>query len=100
MSSGLCEGRVVIVTGAGRGIGREYALMLAQHGARVIVNDLGAARDGTPGQDDLQPAESVVQEIRARGGEAIAPARIDATIESLRTQLAPNWELLLLPVGE
>jgi NAD(P)-dependent dehydrogenase (short-subunit alcohol dehydrogenase family) len=72
MSSGLCEGRVVIVTGAGRGIGREYALMLAQHGARVIVNDLGAARDGTPGQDDLQPAESVVQEIRARGGEAIA----------------------------
>jgi|SRR5580658_878363 NAD(P)-dependent dehydrogenase (short-subunit alcohol dehydrogenase family) len=68
--SRLCEGRVVIVTGAGRGIGREHALMLAAHGAKVIVNDLGAATDGT-GQD-LSPAAQVVDEIRAAGGEAVA----------------------------
>lgn len=72
MASRICEGRVVIVTGAGRGIGREYALMLADHGARVVVNDLGSARDGTPGQEAVSPAEAVVQEIRARGGEAVA----------------------------
>lgn len=71
MSARLCEGRVVIVTGAGRGIGREYALMLAEHGAKVVVNDLGSARDGTPGSEEVQPAEAVVREIRARGGEAV-----------------------------
>jgi len=68
--SKLCEGRVVIVTGAGRGIGREYALMLAKHGARVVVNDLGGSRDGTG--TDLSPAEEVVAEIAAAGGEAVA----------------------------
>jgi NAD(P)-dependent dehydrogenase (short-subunit alcohol dehydrogenase family) len=66
----LCEGRVVIVTGAGRGIGREHALSLARHGAKVVVNDLGGAVDGTGG--DLSPAEQVVQEVVAAGGEAIA----------------------------
>jgi NAD(P)-dependent dehydrogenase (short-subunit alcohol dehydrogenase family) len=66
----LCEGRVVIVTGAGRGIGREHALMLAAHGAKVVVNDLGGSMDGTG--NDLSPAESVVAEIRAAGGEAVA----------------------------
>jgi NAD(P)-dependent dehydrogenase (short-subunit alcohol dehydrogenase family) len=66
----LCEGRVAIVTGAGRGIGREHALSLARHGAKVVVNDLGGAVDGTGG--DLSPAEQVVEEIRALGGEAIA----------------------------
>jgi len=68
--STFCEDRVVIVTGAGRGIGREYALMLAEHGARVVVNDLGGARDGEG--VDAGPAEEVASEIRAGGGEAIA----------------------------
>ena len=66
----LCEGRVAIVTGAGRGIGREYALMLARHGAKVVVNDLGGARDGTGSDED--PAGDVVAEIVADGGEAVA----------------------------
>ena len=64
----LCDGRVAVVTGAGRGIGREHALMLAEQGARVIVNDLGGdeAGHGT----DLTPAQQVVAEIEAMGGEA------------------------------
>ncbi|MEO2169876.1 MAG: SDR family oxidoreductase [bacterium] len=66
----LCENRVVIVSGAARGIGREYALMLAAHGAKVVVNDLGGTRDGTG--TDQRPADEVVAEIRAAGGEAIA----------------------------
>jgi NAD(P)-dependent dehydrogenase (short-subunit alcohol dehydrogenase family) len=70
MGDRLCEGRVCIVTGAGRGIGREYALMLAGHGAKVVVNDLGGARDGTGA--DAGPAQTVVDEIVAAGGEAAA----------------------------
>jgi NAD(P)-dependent dehydrogenase (short-subunit alcohol dehydrogenase family) len=66
----LCEDRVVIVTGAARGIGREYALQLAEHGAKVVVNDLGVTRDGV-GRDD-SAAQAVVDEIRAAGGDAIA----------------------------
>ena len=66
----MCEGRVCIVTGAGRGLGREYALSLAQHGAKVVVNDLGGSRDGTGA--DAGPAQEVVDEIKAAGGEAAA----------------------------
>ena len=66
----LCEGRVAIVTGSGRGIGREHALSLARHGAHVVVNDLGAGVDGSGG--DLSPAQQVVNEIEAMGGKAIA----------------------------
>ena len=66
----FCEDRVAIVTGAGRGIGREYALMLAEHGAKVVVNDLGGARDGVG--SDLGPADEVVAEIKSKGGEATA----------------------------
>jgi NAD(P)-dependent dehydrogenase (short-subunit alcohol dehydrogenase family) len=62
-------GDVVIITGAGRGIGREHALQMAKLGARVVVNDAGVALDGSTG---VSPAESVVQEIRALGGEAVA----------------------------
>ena len=66
---GICEGRVAIVTGAGRGVGRAYALMLAKEGAKVVVNDLGGSAAGEGA--DLTPAQSVVEEIKAAGGEAI-----------------------------
>lgn len=66
----LCEGRVVIVTGAGRGLGRAHALELARHGAKVVVNDLGVALDGS--EASLGPADEVVEEIRASGAEAEA----------------------------
>jgi len=66
----LCEGRVAIVTGGGRGIGREYCLMLAAEGAKVVVNDLGATAIGEGA--DLSPAHAVVAEIKAAGGDAVA----------------------------
>ena len=68
--SKLCEGRVAIVTGAGRGIGREHALSLAAHGAKVVVNDIGGSIDGSG--SDLSPADQVVHEIKGMGGEAVA----------------------------
>jgi NAD(P)-dependent dehydrogenase (short-subunit alcohol dehydrogenase family) len=70
MSDRLCEGRVCIVTGGGRGLGREYALLLAEHGAQVVVNDLGGTRDGSG--SDGGPAGAVVDEIVAAGGQAVA----------------------------
>ncbi len=69
---GSLDGRVAIITGAGRGIGREHALLFASEGAKVVVNDVGGALDGSG--DDRTPAEQVVDEIKEFGGQAIANA--------------------------
>jgi len=67
---GVLEGKVAVVTGAGRGLGRSHALALAQEGAKVVVNDLGAELDGTGKSSD--PADNVVKGIKDAGGEAVA----------------------------
>lgn len=67
---GVLDGRVVLITGAGRGIGREHALKMASEGAKIVVNDLGGTADGTGA--DQGPADEVVAEIEAMGGEAVA----------------------------
>lgn len=68
--AGLLEGKVAIITGSGRGIGREEALLMAKHGAKIVVNDLGAHFDGT-GTADVHPAQEVVNEIKKMGGDAV-----------------------------
>ena len=76
--AGLCEGRVVVVTGAGGGIGRAHALLFAEEGAKVVVNDLGGSRDGERRRTSA-PAQAVVDEIKAAGGEAVANTEDIAT---------------------
>ena len=83
---GICEGRIVIVTGAGRGIGRAHALAFAHEGARLVVNDLGVASDGSGA--DTGPAQRVVEDIRAAGGEAIGNTDDIADWEGARRLVA------------
>ena len=83
MSEIRLDGRVAVVTGAGRGLGREHALLLGARGAQVVVNALGGALDGEGG--GAPPAEQVVEEIRAAGGTAIADATDISTPEGAET---------------
>ncbi len=76
---GRLNGKVAVITGAGRGIGRAHALLFALEGARVVVNDLGCERDGT-GRSDA--AERVAEEIRAAGGEAVPSGEAVGSFES------------------
>ena len=76
---GLLEGKVVVITGAGGGLGREHALAMAKEGAKMVVNDLGGARDGTGGGTSM--ADAVVEEIKSAGGEAVANYDSVATVE-------------------
>jgi NAD(P)-dependent dehydrogenase (short-subunit alcohol dehydrogenase family) len=80
------KGRVAIVTGAGGGLGRQHALALAARGARVVVNDLGGARDGSGGS--MTSAQAVVEEIRAAGGEAIANGASVTDWEAVRAMVS------------
>src|SRR4051812_32346670 len=79
---GICDGRVVIVTGSGRGIGREHALAFAREGAKVVVNDLGG--DMTGEGADLSPAQQTVEDIKAMGGEAVVNGDNVADFEGAR----------------
>jgi NAD(P)-dependent dehydrogenase (short-subunit alcohol dehydrogenase family) len=85
---GCMDGKVLLVTGAGRGIGREMAILGAREGAKVVVNDLGGSVDGEGGASQ-QPAEEVVETIRKAGGQAVAnfnsvadPAAAQAIVKS------------------
>ena len=92
---GIVEDKVAIVTGAGRGIGRAIAMLMAEEGAKVLVNDVGAALDGSGG--DTGPAQQVVDEIKKKGGQAIAstlsigePQNADKIVQGRARRLRPR----------
>lgn len=86
----MLEGKAVVVTGAGRGIGRDIALMMASRGAKVVVNDLGGAPDGDGA--DAAPAQEVVNEIKAAGGEAVANFGNVAKIEDAQAMYEQSMD--------
>ena len=88
---GLLDEKVVIVTGAGNGIGRAHALLFASEGAAVVVNDVGGARDGS-GAGEASPADAVVKEIEAAGGRAVASHDSVATAEGAQAIVALGIE--------
>ena len=83
------DGQVAIVTGAGHGLGRSHAKLLAERGAKVVVNDLGGARDGTGGSATV--AEQVVTEIEAAGGEAMANGANVADFDQVQAMVDRTW---------
>ncbi|MDB5420513.1 MAG: 3-hydroxyacyl-CoA dehydrogenase [Brevundimonas sp.] len=91
---GVLDGKVVIVTGGGRGIGRECALLAAKEGAKVLVNDLGGGTSGADGATDAGPAEQVAAEIRAAGGEAISNADSVADYKAVEAMVQQAIEQL------
>jgi len=90
MSQVDLDGRVAVVTGAGGGLGRSHALLLASRGAKVVVNDLGGSRDGSGAGSEM--ADAVVEEIRAAGGDAVANYDSVATTEGGRAIIASALE--------
>ena len=91
MATPLLQDKVVIVTGAGRGIGRGIALMAAANGAKVVVNDLGGSEDGSGA--DSSPADEVVDQIKASGGEAIASYASVTAVSYTHLTLPTNREV-------
>ena len=87
MTDKMCQDRICVITGAGRGIGREYALMLAAEGAQVVVNDFGGSRDGS-GAGGSNPAQDVVDEIVAAGGRAVAHLGDASSLDDAKAMIA------------